>query len=271
MQNLVSVVGAAAVWDSLSKVDRLPKIGEIVNITDKEDDFAPGGCAPNIAYNLAGLGLTPTLHYPVGKDFNSSYLKNKWINKGIQLDLTLVENTLSGFASLYMQPDGNTMCFSYLGAAGIASFPENSILNKFVIICPVFNKFTKAALEMALQKESNVIITGIGDSKIIKYLPSIYAIIINVTEAKQLLNALNLDSIQKLSMQIPNLKIFITNGSKGSNVYINGKTINIPIVKTKENITAIVISASAAFSLKILSKTDFLGFPSLSRAISSSK
>lgn len=232
----ISVCGAAAVWDRVFSVDQLPSTGEIVCITDHCEGILPGGCAPNIATDLCLLtNSNIELHYPVGKDFDDLGLEHVWINRGIDCSkLTRVSTENSGGAYLFMQPDGKTMCFSYLGAAATALPQSTDNLGDIVVICPVFNQFTQAILRAAIAQKKKIVFTGIGTSEILPYLSCIDVLMVNVTESKALLQAAGLQSPQELLRLYKNLSIFVTHGGEGSCVYSGVQNLCIPTIRANQ-------------------------------------
>lgn len=232
MQRVVTVVGAAAVWDYIFNVEKLPQTGDIVKLqSDCEDPF-PGGCAPNIAVGIARLcGCMPQLYYPVGKEFASSGLREQWSSKGVDCaSLTVVNDARSGCSWMYMQPSGATMCFAYAGAADIATAELVGVLGEWVVIAPVLNRFTQTILEEAIAEKKKIVFTGICAEEVIPFLPAAHSVIINAHEAKILANSLSLDSITALTEHFPNTVLYVTNGKHGSTVFDHGTITAIPLI-----------------------------------------
>lgn len=232
----ITVAGAAAVWDYIFPVDRLPEAGDIVNITRDCDKPLPGGCAPNIALGLARLsGYQPALYYPVGCEFPDSGLKDTWLQQGIDCSqLTYVPDVRSGYAWMFMQPGGSTMCFSYAGAAKEALPALTEDIGEWVIVAPVFNQFTEAVLKKAIESNKKLIISGICSRTVIPSLASAYAVIINIHEAEILAAHKGCKTIDELALGMEGVILYVTHGGKGSVVYNRGQTYNIPLIPAEK-------------------------------------
>ena len=230
----IAVIGAAAVGDYIFRLDRLPEKGEIVRLDPGEPDrLIPGGCAPNIAAGLQSLGkISPTLYYPVGEDLKKLGIQAVWDETGIRQHLTVVKGEPSGRAWMYMQPDGTTMCFSMLGAAGTANPPAEEIEEDWVVVAPLFNAFTRAYLEQAIRQKKRITLTGIGDGQILPYLDQVDNLILNRCEAAALSAAAGCGE-QALSRQYAGLTMFVTYGSQGSALYRSGWRTAIPAVQAE--------------------------------------
>lgn len=228
----IAVVGAAAVGDYIFRLNRLPEKGEIVRLDPGEPDkLIPGGCAPNIAAGLQSLGkIQPVLYYPVGRDLEALGIQAVWDEAGFRRHLTVVEDTPSGRAWMYMQPDGTTMCFSMLGAAGAAVPAPEEIQEEWVVIAPLFNDFTRTYLEQAVRQGKRVTLTGIGDGEILPYLDRIDNLILNRCEANALCAAAGCEGEQALSRRYARLTIYVTCGSEGSVLCRSGRRTAIPPV-----------------------------------------
>jgi len=230
----ITVAGSAAVWDYIFPVDRLPEKGDIVSITRDSDEAYPGGCAPNIAAGVAALsGYRPNLYYPVGCEFQESGLKDVWAEKGIDCsELKYRSDVKSGYAWMFMQPDGSTMCFSYAGAAKGTVPASLERLGEWVVVTPMLNEFTLTILkEIAGNKSKKLILTGICSEGIIEFLESAYAVIINIHEAKILADLKGYSSIDELADSMGETILYITHGGNGSRVYYQGESTPIPIVQ----------------------------------------
>lgn len=234
MNQRITVVGGAAIGDYIFHVDHLPEKGEIVLINQKPQPLVPGGCAPNIAAGIAALGkLKPVLCYPVGDDTDTVFMHHKWESRGIECNLTEVPNIESGRSWMFMQNDGTTMCFGYPGAADFA-IPDTSNMEKWVIISPVLNSFTKTYLIDAVASKRNVVVTGIGSADLIDYLASIKVLVINKCECASLCKAGGWRNASELSSEFPNLLMYVTYGGSGSVLYQHGIETNIAVVRANQ-------------------------------------
>ena len=233
MKKTVSVVGAAAIGDYIFRLDKLPEKGEIVPLNWFSMDLEPGGCAPNISAGLAAHGIVePVLFYPVGSDFAQSKILERWLAAGINCSrITRVSDAPSGRAWVFMQNDGSTMCFAYAGAADIATPNDIGELSDIVVISPVLNHFTKAYLSKAIQENKTIVVTGIGNAHVLPYISDIDVLIINEFEAGQLCQLLNFKTPMEIHQKNPNLRLYVTRGSRGSVVYLRDEKVEVPIVK----------------------------------------
>ena len=228
----ISVVGAAAVWDYLSPVDELPEVGGIVKVLAASFQPYLGGCAPNIATGLAKLGSTGVrLHYPVGANAQDKSAVESWGKAGVNcLAVQLVENSFSGTAWQYMQPDGATMCFAYAGAAETA-LPNTAFpLGEWVVVTPVLNQFTLPLLEKALDENKQLISTGICDKRLLPHLHKLRALLVNHHEAEKLCAALHIPTLEALAMHLRDTLIYVTYGKKGARVFCGACLGEVPII-----------------------------------------
>lgn len=227
----IALIGAAAVGDYIYKVDHLPEKGEIVTITSGTNTFIPGGCAPNIACGIANLGkAVPVLRYPVGKDFDELALQEDWEQRNICCRLTRVDNVNSGCAWMYMQDDGTTMCFAFPGAADYAVPSPEELDEEMVVIAPKLNAYTEAYLAKSIEQKRIVVVTGIGDEKLLSYLKDIDVLIINQCEMEQLCRFGGFSDMNGITVHYPKLQLYVTFGAKGSLFCSNGTCTHIPIV-----------------------------------------
>ncbi len=230
----ITVVGAAAVFDRIYDVERLPRPGEIVLVRRLDHHVGPycGGSAASIACSLARLGLAAQLIYPVGDDFAGSICEQAWRSLGVGLDgIVTVSGEASGSAALYSQADGTSMCFADPGASAFARLPDDARLGEVVVIAPVLNAFTTAALDRAVAQGARVIVSGIGSPALIPYLGRLHVLIINVTEAVALSAAHGLADVGALAAAYPDLLLYVTDGARGSTVYSGGSVRAVSIVR----------------------------------------
>jgi sugar/nucleoside kinase (ribokinase family) len=221
----ITVAGAAAVKDYIFQVERLPARGEIIAIAESSGSDAPywGGSAPNIACSLARLGEQAELVYPVGEDFAGSGAERAWLDTGVNLDgVVTVPGTRSGFAYLFFEANGDSMCFAFPGAAASAP-PPQADPRDFVVIAPVFGAFTQPVLETALRRKLRVVVSGIGAAGLLPYLPDLYGLLINAGEADALCQRLGFVNHGALAVHMRHPLLYITSGSAGSCVYVDGQ------------------------------------------------
>lgn len=228
----IALIGAAAVGDYIYRVDHLPEKGEIVTITGGINTFIPGGCAPNIACGVANFGRAiPVLRYPVGNDFEKLGLQEEWERRNIYCKLAYVDDINSGCAWMYMQEDGTTMCFAFPGAADHAIPDSEELDEEMVVIAPKLNSYTETYLKKSIEQRRTVVVTGIGDKRLLSYLGDIDILIINKCELGQLCRAGEFADMNDITLRYPKLKMYVTFGAEGSFFCTNGTRIQIPIVK----------------------------------------
>jgi sugar/nucleoside kinase (ribokinase family) len=257
----ISVIGAAAVCDYIYEVSKLPEPGDIVEITREYPDPVWGGCAPNIAVGIKNLTqITPELFYPVGFDYKDSGLEDYWKKKGLNCEnVSKVDNCRSGYAHMYMQRDGKTICLGYPGAARYGKTDTEAKLGEWVVIAPVLNGYTEEYLKRGIEEKKSCIVTGICSLELLPYLPSLQALIINQHEADYLMKHLEFDREEELAVYLDGGLLFITNGEKGSKVYEKGRMTQVPVVTGKQIVdftgagdayTSGVVSAMAVWGLE---------------------
>ncbi len=252
ISNLLSVVGAAAVWDYLIPVEVLPDKGGIVKVM--QDCPAPlaGGCAPNTAAGVQKLcGCNPKLFYPIGSDSVADGVPDEWKKAGIDCGGVVVnENGHSGRSWIFTQPDGTTMCFAYPGVADATEPGKIGELGKWVVIAPVFNQFTRPILEEALRQNSHLVVTGICSPEIIPFLPKLHCLLVNQHEAEKLCGYLNKSTLQGLADYLPDTILYVTKGKRGSSLHYKGQVFEIPI--TPPEATVDVTGAGDAFTAGVV-------------------
>ncbi|POP30731.1 hypothetical protein C3B58_19765 [Lactonifactor longoviformis] len=257
----ISVIGAAAVCDYIYEVNKLPGPGDIVEIIREHPEPVWGGCAPNIAVGIKNLTrTTPELFYPVGYDYKDSGLENYWKDKGLNCEnVTKVENCRSGYAHMYMQKDGKTICLGYAGAARCGKADAKARLGEWVVIAPVLNGYTEEYLKRGIEEKKSCIVTGICSRELIPYLPDVKAVIINQHEADYLMRHLGFCREEQLAAYVDGGLLFITNGEKGSKVYEKGRMTQVPVVTGNQIIdftgagdayTSGVVSALAVWGME---------------------
>ncbi len=229
----VSVVGAAAVWDYLAPVEKLPGVGGIVKVLAPCRTPYPGGCAPNIATGLARLGLPVVrLHYPLGEDAAENELLQQWAAGGVDCRaVQVLAGHHSGAAWQFMQPDGCTMCFAYAGAAEHALPDLTQALGEWVVVAPVLNQFTRPLLEKALLDNRRVISTGIYDKSLVPHITKLGALLVNHHEAEGICSILGKGSLGELARHIGKAPLYVTYGKKGARVFFDGQVSEVPIIE----------------------------------------
>lgn len=232
----ISIVGAAAVYDWAYTVDALPRFGDIVFIDQPCQKPLFGGCAINMAVGFARLGgFTPRLFYPVGNDFCYPPGQNPFEQQGVDCrQLVHVPDVPSGFAHLYMQPDGTTMCFAYPGASAVARYQQPAQLDDWVIVTPVLGDFCTDLLEQAVQQGKKVVFSGITGPALLSWLPAAAALFLNSHELDLLMQAGGFSGPAQLQAQYPDLLLFVTDGARGSTVWQQGFDTPVPVARPQQ-------------------------------------
>ncbi len=232
----VSVVGAAAVWDSLAVVEKLPQKGDIVRVLSPPIQDCLGGCAPNIAVGLQKLGKAGVrLHYPIGQDAVDGQVLSYWEKAGLDCtNVKIFEQGNSARAWQYMQEDGTTVCFSYEGVSQTATPDMECVFGEWVVVAPILNQFTIPLLEKAIEEKKKVVVTGICDERLLSYRDKFHAVLMNQHEAKKICECAGKKALTDLAGIFSNSIVYITCGREGSLVLSDGEAQKIPCVWTDE-------------------------------------
>ena len=136
----------------------------------------------------------------VGYDFKTSGAEEYFTANGVSTDQIIIDRErLSGNAYLFMEGTGKTMCFSNPGASGYAEFHNKLEHTEYLVLCPVFNSFTKRIFDQAIDANTKIITTGIGDKSIFKGINKIDVVIVNTFEVDFLINFTGKKSMEALS------------------------------------------------------------------------
>ncbi len=196
-----------------------------------------GGVAPNIAYNLAMLGERPRIMATVGQDF-ADY--RQWLEANNVDTSAIIEIADDFTASYFVSTDGkqNQIAMFYIGAMAHAhtlSFKQHARGDKIdlVVISPndprAMVQYVHECKELQLpyiydpsqqiiRLNGNELADGVRDSAMT---------IINEYEFEMLKHKTGWTNKQIVAQtQV----LIVTLGEKGSQIFVDGKSFNVPIV-----------------------------------------
>jgi adenosine kinase len=198
-----------------------------------------GGCAPNIAYNLALLGERPTIMATVGQDF-SSY--RAWLS-GVGVDTSAMIEIEDEFTSSFFvntDLDSNQIASFYIGAMGHADTLSFYDLDHesidIAIISPnapaAMTKYARECQELAipyLYDPSQQIIRLNGE-ELLEGTRGARMLIVNDYEFAMIKNKTGLSDEELLALPPSTI---ITRGDQGSTIHADGQVWSIPPVAPK--------------------------------------
>jgi len=196
-----------------------------------------GGCAANIAYNLALLGERPRLMGTVGQDF-SAY--RAWLD-GWGVDTTLVRTEADLFTASFFvstDQDGNQIANFYTGAMARARNLSLRAVDgeriDLVVISPndpeAMVKYAAECQELRipyLYDPSQQIVRLTGD-ELMMGLRGSSILVVNQYEFRLLQEKTNLAARQ--IREAPQQACVVTRGGEGSQIWAHGKAYDIPPV-----------------------------------------
>jgi adenosine kinase len=195
-----------------------------------------GGCAPNIAYNLALLGETPTIMATVGQDF-SEY--GSWLEEA-GVDTSAILQVTDDFTSSFFvntDQENNQIATFYLGAmarADMLSFHQldHGSIDMAIIspnAPPAMVKYARECQELGIPyiyDPSQQIVRLTGE-ELLEGTRGAKVLILNDYEFGMLKNKTELSDLEVLAL--PETTI-ITRGSEGSTIYAEGQRLDIPAI-----------------------------------------
>lgn len=198
-----------------------------------------GGCAGNIAYNLALLGQKPLLMATVGQDAPEyvAWLREQGVDTSGVLQLP-TDFTASFFVST--DRDNNQIASFYTGAMAKASqisfsnYQDRNI--DVAIISPndpgAMIKYVEEcrALGIPFIYDPSQQIPRLGKAELIRGIEGARILIVNDYEFEMIKNQTGLTDSQLQAMVEVTV---ITRGEEGSTIYTNGSAVEIPIVPTR--------------------------------------
>jgi len=239
----VLVAGAAALYDHILPVRTLPSRGRVAEILSAPSAFGHtyfGGTTFNIALTLAGLGVQCDVLHAVGHDFPGSEYEGWLREQGVSLQgIQVHQSQASGHAFLFYDSEGETLCFSYPGAANeclelkaaAALIPSVDM----VVIAPVFSSSIAEVLALARQKRRRIAVCGICVPALIPFLPGVEILIANTREIGLLCRAARVARAEELLRLGPAL-IYETYGTRGSRLLTTSGEEWIPATPPDESV-----------------------------------
>jgi len=197
-----------------------------------------GGCAPNIAYNLALLGERPLVMAAAGQDF-SEY--RTWLEAHGVDTAGVVEVPDEFTASFFVSTDreNNQIASFYTGAMAHAhklSFRDLQAPADLAIISPndpeAMRKYPRECKELGIPyiyDPSQQVIRLSGDD-LRQGLEGSRMLIVNDYEFEMIRNKTGMSEDQVLCCTGA---LVVTRGSQGSTIWAGGQRVDIPVVKPK--------------------------------------
>ncbi len=195
-----------------------------------------GGCAPNIAYNLALLGERPTVMATVGQDFGEY---RAWL-EAVGVDTSAIATIKDEFTSSFFvntDQDNNQIASFYVGAMGKADMLSFHELDheaiEIAIISPnapaAMVKYARECQELDidyLYDPSQQIIRLSGE-ELLEGARGAKVLIVNEYEFGMIKKKTGLTDRQVLAL--PEITI-VTQGEAGSTIYAQDQVLRIPVV-----------------------------------------
>jgi len=200
----------------------------------------PGGCAANIAYNLALLGEDPHVMATVGADF--SYDRERLEQHGVNMSLTktmMDESTSSFFVST--DRHNRQIASFYVGAMGAAtrlSFHDLDAASiELAIIAPnapeAMVKYARECRDLNIPYiyDPSQQIVRLSSAELIAGIESCKCFVANEYEFELVHEKTGLTEDAIVGMTDV---VVITHGEKGSVIRADGETHAIPVVQTEQ-------------------------------------
>lgn len=198
-----------------------------------------GGCAPNIAYNLALLGERPTVMATVGHDFGEyrAWLEDAGVDTSAIVE---VEGEFTSSFFVNTDQDNNQIASFYMGAMGWAdrlSFHDLELGDiDIAVISPnapaAMVKYVRECQELGIPyiyDPSQQIIWLSGDD-LQTGAEGAKVLIVNDYEFGMIRNKSGLSEEELLAL--PEVTI-VTRGERGSTIYVEGEALHVPVVQPK--------------------------------------
>jgi adenosine kinase len=195
-----------------------------------------GGCAPNIAYNLALLGETPTIMATVGQDFGEY---GGWLEE-VGIDTSAILQVQDDFTSSFFvntDQENNQIATFYIGAMARADMLSFRQLDHGSIAVAIISpnapsamvKYARECQELGIPyiyDPSQQIVRLTGE-ELLEGTRGAKVLILNEYEFGMLKKKTGLSEVAVLSL--PETTI-ITRGSDGSTIYAEGERLDIPAI-----------------------------------------
>ncbi len=197
-----------------------------------------GGCAGNIAYTLKLLGGDPVIMATVGEDFGpyASYLEEKGLNSA---HIQVVPDTFTAQAFITTDTDNNqiiafhpgAMNFAHQNAVGDAQDIELGIVGPDGRDAMIEHSQQFKALGIPFIFDPGQGLPMFDGNDCLKFLDEASYAVVNDYESEMLLDKTGL-TLEQLAAKVEAL--IVTRGAKGSEVYVDGQTFDIPCAPISE-------------------------------------
>jgi adenosine kinase len=198
-----------------------------------------GGCAPNIAYNLALLGERPTVMATVGRDFGEYRV---WLEEN-GVDTSAIAEVEGEFTSSFFvntDLENNQIASFYVGAMGKADMLSFHGLAQELIDLAIISPNAPAAM-VKYARECQALgipyiydpsqqIIRLSGEELLEGIRGARVLIGNEYEFGMMRNKTNLSHEELLAL--PEVTI-VTQAEQGSTIYADGGAVHIPVVPPK--------------------------------------
>jgi sugar/nucleoside kinase (ribokinase family) len=239
-------IGSWTVFDHIYELTEPPRPGRTIVIRPpRNESVGPlfGDCSANVATAARRMGLSVGLATVVGEDFRSSGYWG-WLDS-LGIDLRGVEvraGSLSGRSYLFTDPQGDDYCLSELGVAQEQkawTTPLQRIYSsRAVVINEMFSPYTLQAARAAHDSGALCVINGMiatASELATSFLRSSDVLVISRAELDDLLAALHLSAATGVHPLGPR-RIFVTRGSEGSSLFVDGQRTDVACVPPKQTV-----------------------------------
>jgi len=198
-----------------------------------------GGCAPNIAYNLALLGERPTVMATVGQDFCEYRV---WLEEnGVDTSaITEVEGEFTSSFFVNTDLENNQIASFYVGAMGKADMLSFYALAQALIDLAIISPNAPAAM-VKYARECQALgipyiydpsqqIIRLSGEELLEGIRGARVLIGNEYEFGMMRNKTGL--VHEELLALPEVTI-VTQGEQGSTIYADGRALHIPVVQPK--------------------------------------
>ncbi len=195
-----------------------------------------GGCAPNIAYNLALLGERPTVMATVGQDFGEyrAWLENAGVDTSAMVE---VEDEFTASFFVNTDLDNNQIASFYTGA--MARADQLSFRNldyraiEVAIISPnappAMVKYARECQQLGIRYiyDPSQQIVRLSPAELLEGTRGAFLLILNEYEFGLMANKTGLAETELRTL--PRVTV-VTRGEAGSTIFTDGETVEIPAV-----------------------------------------
>jgi adenosine kinase len=195
-----------------------------------------GGCAPNIAYNLALLGMRPTVMATVGHDFDEyrTWLEDSGVDTSAMVE---IEDEFTSSCFINTDRDNNQLVSFYMGAMGQADTLSFRDLDygaiDLAIISPnaptAMTKYVQECQELSIPYlyDPSQQIVWLSGEELLAGIRGARLLMGNEYEFGMIRNKTGLTEEELLAL--PRTTI-ITRGEEGSTIYADDRVIEIPVI-----------------------------------------